>query len=126
YIEYDRVPDYWGRELPVRRGLNHFERIRIDFFRDRTAAFESFKKGEALWREEFTSREWATGYDFPALQQGKVVKREFPEERVPDMQAWALNQRRERFRDPRVRQAIGLCFDFEWTNRNFFYGLYKR
>lgn len=126
YIEYDRVEDYWARDLPVVRGLFHFDRIRIDFFRDRTAAFEAFKKGEVMWREEFTSRLWATAYDFPALQEGKVVKREFAEERVPEMQGWALNQRRDRFRDPRVREAIGLCFDFEWTNRNFFYGLYER
>ena len=126
YIEYERVKDYWAQDLPARRGLYNFDRIRIDFFRERTAAFESFKKGDTHWREEFTSREWATGYDFPALHAGKVIKREFPEEITPDMQAWALNQRRERFRDPRVRQAIALCFDFEWTNRNFFYGLYER
>lgn len=126
YIEYDRVEDYWARDLPVARGLYHFDRIRIDFYRDRNAAFEAFKKGEALWREEFTSRVWATGYDFPALHKGQVVRREFPEERVADMQGWALNQRRARFRDPRVREAISLCFDFEWTNRNFFYGLYER
>ncbi|MCT7374396.1 extracellular solute-binding protein [Chelativorans salis] len=126
YIEYDRVEDYWARDLPVRRGLYLFDRIRIDFFRDRNAAFEAFKKGEVFWREEFTSRLWATGYDFPALRSGKVVKQEFPEERVADMQAWALNQRRARFHDARVREAIGLCFDFEWTNRNFFYGLYER
>ena len=126
YIEYDRVEDYWARDLPVVRGLYHFDRIRIDFFRDRNAAFEAFKKGEALWREEFTSRVWATGYDFPALHEGKVVRREFPEERVADMQGWALNQRRARFRDARVREAISLCFDFEWTNRSFFYGLYER
>ncbi|WP_159588387.1 ABC transporter substrate-binding protein [Chelativorans xinjiangense] len=126
YVEYDRVEDYWAQDLPVRRGLYLFDRIRIDFFRDRNAAFEAFKKGEVFWREEFTSRLWATGYDFPALRSGKVVKREFPEERVADMQGWALNQRRARFRGPRVREAIELCFDFEWTNRNFFYGLYKR
>src|SRR5690606_22369370 len=126
YIEYDRVEDYWARDLPVARGLYHFDRIRIDFYRDRNAAFEAFKKGEALWGEEFTSRLWATGYDFPALHKGQVVRREFPEERVADMQGWALNQRRARFRDPRVREAISLCFDFEWTNRNFFYGLYER
>lgn len=125
-IEYDRVAEYWGRDLPVNRGLNHFERIRIEFFGDRQAAFEAFKKGEITYREEFTSRVWATGYDFPALTQNKVVKREFPAETRPSMQAWALNQRRKRFADPRVRRAIALCFDFEWTNRNLFYGLYER
>ncbi|WP_274423664.1 extracellular solute-binding protein [Chelativorans sp. YIM 93263] len=126
YIEYDRVEEYWARELPVRRGLYHFDRIRLDFFRDRNAAFEAFKKGDAMWREEMTSRVWATGYDFPALQEGQVVKREFPGEPRASLQGWALNQRRSRFADSRVREAIALCFDFKWTNRNFFYELYER
>jgi microcin C transport system substrate-binding protein len=125
-IEYDRVPDYWGRDLPVSRGFFHFDRIRIEFFRDRQAGFEAFKKGDVTFRQEFTSRTWATGYDFPALAEGKVVKREFPSELRPSMQAWALNQRRARFADVRVREAVGLCFDFEWTNRNLFYDAYAR
>ncbi|RJT38703.1 ABC transporter substrate-binding protein [Mesorhizobium waimense] len=126
WIEYERVADYWGKDLPVNRGQNNFERIRIEFYQDRTAGFEAFKKGEILYREEFTSRVWATAYDFPAFTAGKVVKHEFPAETVPSMQATAVNQRREQFRDPRVRQAIALCFDFEWTRRNFFYGSYER
>ncbi len=126
YIEYDRFEDYWAKDLPVRRGLDHFERLRIEFYRDRQAAFEAFKKGNILYRQEFTSRVWATGYDFPAIKDGRVVKRDFPSELIPSMQAWAINQRRERFRDPRVRRAIAMCFDFEWTNRNLFYGLYER
>ncbi len=125
-IEYERVADYWGRDLGVNKGLNHFDRIRIEFYRDRQAAFEAFKKGDVLYRQEATSRIWATGYDFPALKDGKVVKREFPGEKRPFMQAMALNQRRQRFLDPRVRQAVALCFDFEWTNRNLFYGAYER
>ena len=125
-IEYDRVEDYWGRDLPVNRGQYHFDRIRIEFYRDRQAGFEAFKKGNILYRQEFTSRVWATGYDFPAIDEGKVVKREFPSELRPSMQAWAVNQRRARFADPRVREAIGLCFDFEWTQRNLFYGSYER
>lgn len=125
-IEYERVLDYWGRDLPVNRGLYHFDRIRIEFYRDRQAAFEAFKKGNILYRQEFTSRIWATGYDFPAIEDGRVVKREFPSELRPSMQAWALNQRRERFQDARVRQAVALCFDFEWTNRNLFYDAYQR
>jgi microcin C transport system substrate-binding protein len=125
-IEYDRVPDYWAADLPVNRGANNFDRIRIEFYGDRQAAFEAFKKGEVRYRQEFTSRIWATGYDFPALTSGKVVKREFSAEKRPSMQAVALNLRRERFRDVRVRRAIGLCFDFEWTNRSLFYGLYER
>ena len=121
-IEYERVADYWGKDLPVNRGLYNFDRIRIEFYRDRQAAFEAFKKGDILYRQEFTSRIWATGYDFPAIKAGKVIKREFPGEKRPSMQAIAVNQRRERFRDVRVRQAIGMCFDFEWTSRNLFYG----
>ena len=125
-IEFERVADYWGQDLPVNRGLFNFDRIRIEFYRDRQAGFEAFKKGEVLYRQEFVSRTWATGYDFPALKEGKVVKREFPGEKRPSMQAMALNQRRERFRDLRVRKAVALCFDFEWTNRNLFYGAYQR
>lgn len=125
-IEYERVPDYWGRDLLLNKGLHHFDRIRIEFYRERLAAFEAFKKGVILFREEYTSRVWATGYDFPAVGERRVVKREFPSEKRPSMQAWAVNQRRNRFKDSRVREAIGLCFDFEWTNRNLFYDAYNR
>src|SRR5690606_2357530 len=125
-IEYERAADYWAADLPVNRGLNHFQKLRIEFFRDRQAGFEAFKKGDIHFRQEFTSRVWANDYDFPALREGKVVKREFPGELRPSMQAWALNQRRPRFQDARVRRAIGLCFDFEWTNRNLFYDAYAR
>ncbi|MCV3205902.1 extracellular solute-binding protein [Mesorhizobium sp. YC-39] len=125
-VEYDRVANYWGRDLAVNRGLNNFDGIRIDFYLDRQAAFEAFKKGDTHFREEFTSRVWATGYDFPALKDGKVVKREFPGEKSPDMQAVALNQRRPQFRDARVRRAIANCFDFEWIQRVLFFGSYER
>ncbi|UCI07572.1 extracellular solute-binding protein [Mesorhizobium sp. B1-1-8] len=125
-IEYERVADYWGNHLPVNRGQYNFQRIRIEFYQNRNAGFEAFKKGEILYREEATSRVWATAYDFPAFTAGKVVKNEFPGEKLPSMQATAVNQRREQFRDPRVRQAIALCFDFEWTRRNFFYDSYER
>ncbi|HET7411189.1 MAG TPA: extracellular solute-binding protein, partial [Pararhizobium sp.] len=126
YIEYRRVPDYWGRNLPTAIGLNNFDVIRIDFFTEREAAFEAFKKGAVHWHEEFVSKTWATEYHFPAVTEGKVVKAEFPEEKLPTMQAWAVNQRRARFADPRVRQAIDLCFDFEWTNAKIFYNAYSR
>jgi microcin C transport system substrate-binding protein len=125
-IEYERVPDYWGKDLPANRGLHNFDRIRIDFYQDRQAAFEAFKKGDTHYRQEFTSRVWATGYDFPALNEGKVIKREFPRELAPQMQAMAINTRRPQFQDVRVRQAISLCFNFEATNRTLFYGLYQR
>jgi microcin C transport system substrate-binding protein len=125
-IEYDRVPDYWGRDLPVNRGVYNFDRLRIEFYSERQAAFEAFKKGDILFRQEFVSRTWATAYDFPSIVQGKVVKREFAGEKRPSMQAMAINQRRERFRDVRVRRAIAMCFDFEWTRRNLFYDSYER
>lgn len=126
WIEYDRVADYWGRDLAFNRGQNNFDRIRIEFYQNRNAGFEAFKKGEITYREEFVSRVWATAYDFPAMTAGKVAKHEFPAEKRPSMQATAVNQRREQFRDPRVRRALALCFDFEWTRRNFFYGSYER
>jgi len=126
FIEYEKVPDYWGAALGVNAGLNHFDRIRIEFFRERQAGFEAFKKGDVQFRQEFTARVWATEYNFPAIQDGRVVKREFPADLRPSMQAWAVNLRRERFRDRRVREAIAHCFDFEWTNRTLFYGLYDR
>jgi microcin C transport system substrate-binding protein len=126
WIEYDRVEDYWGRDLPINRGLYNFDRIRIEFYRDRQAAFEAFKKGDILYRQEATARIWATGYDFPALNAGKVIKRDFPSDLRPSMQGTAINQRRERFKDIRVRRALNLCFDYEWTNRNLFFGLYER
>ncbi|QPC89169.1 extracellular solute-binding protein [Mesorhizobium sp. INR15] len=125
-VEYDRVADYWGRDLAVNRGFYNFDRIRIDFYLDRQAAFEAFKKGDTHFREEFTARVWATSYDFPALKDGKVVKREFPGEKSPSMQAVALNQRRPQFRDERVRRAIARCFDFEWMKRALFFGSYER
>lgn len=125
-VEYQRVADYWGRDLPMNRGMYNFDKLRIEFYGDRQAAFEAFKKGEVHFREEATSRIWATGYDFPAITAGRVVKREFPAEKRPSMQAIAVNQRRARFQDARVRRAIALCFDFEWTNRSLFYGLYER
>lgn len=126
FIEYDRVEDYWARDLPVRRGSGHFDRIHIEFFRDRQPEFEAFKKGDIDFRSESVSKNWATGYDFPAIQEKKVIKRTFPKEKSPLMQAWAVNQRRERFRDPRVREAISLCFDFEWTNETLFFKTYER
>jgi microcin C transport system substrate-binding protein len=126
FIEYSRVADYWAKDMPFTKGFNHFDTLRIEFFRDRIAPFEAFKKGELTWREEFTSKIWATEYNFPSLNEGKVIKRGFPSEPVPTMQGWAVNSRKERFADPRVREAIGLCFDFEWTNKKQFYGAYSR
>lgn len=126
FIEYNRVEDYWARDLPTIRGHFHFDIVRLEFFRDRTTAFEAFKKGDITWREEFTSKQWATGYDFPAVTEGRVKQQLFPAETRPKLQAWFLNTRRDKFADPLTRQAVGLAFDFEWTNKNLFYGAYAR
>lgn len=126
FIEYERVKDYWAKDMPFSVGFGHFDVLRIEFFRDRVAPFEAFKKGAITWREEFTSKVWATEYDFPAVQDGRVIKRTFPPELIPTMQGWAINSRKAKFADARTREAIALCFDFEWTNKNIFYGAYAR
>ena len=126
FIEYQRNEDYWAKDLNVNIGRNNFDRIRIEFFRDRQPAFEAFKKGILDWRAESVSKSWTNDYNFSAVETGKVIKKRFPAWKFPSMQSWALNQRRERFRDKRVREAIGLCFDFEWSNRNLFSNLYQR
>ena len=126
FIEYERVADYWGRGEPWAVGLDNFDTWRIEFFRDRTAAFEAFKKGKVRYREEFTSKRWATEYDFPAVADGRVVKKLFDAELNPAMQAWAVNARRPQFKDPLTRRAIAHAFDFEWTNKTFFFDAYTR
>lgn len=126
FIEFERVPDYWAKDLPVNVGQNNFDRIRWEYFRDRTVAFEAFKNGTLNYHEEYTSRIWSTGYDFPALREGKVKKEEIASESPATIQGWYFNTRRDAFKDPRIREAIGLAFDFEWTNANIMFGLYKR
>ncbi|MEM8748736.1 MAG: extracellular solute-binding protein [Pseudomonadota bacterium] len=126
YIEYERVNDYWAKDLPFSVGRANFDVIRIEFYRERQAAFEAFKKGDVTYRQEFTSKTWATEYDFPAMQDGRVKKQLFPSEKVPSFQGWAINKRRKKFADKRTVQAIALCFDFEWTNKNFFFDAYAR
>nr|WP_255599670.1 extracellular solute-binding protein [Afifella sp. IM 167] len=126
FIEYERVPDWWGADLPINRGAYNFDVIRIEFFRDRQSGFEAFKKGAITFREEFTSKTWATEYNFPAMEAGKIKKELLPAEALPDFQAWYLNTRSEKFADPRTREAIGLAFDFEWLNTNLFYNSYTR
>ena len=126
HITYQRVEDYWGRDLPVNAGHWNFDRVRFEYFRDRTAQFEAFKAGNYLFREEFTSKVWATEYNFPAVRDGRVKRMALPDETPSGAQGWFLNMRRAKFQDRRVRQALTLAFDFEWTNRNIFYDLYKR
>ena len=121
-----RVPDYWAKDLPVNVGQDNFEEIEYIYFRDANVAFEAFKGDQYDWRTETSSKMWATGYDFPALTAGKVVKEEIKLRQVEGMQSWALNLRRPQFQDVRVRQALNYAFDFEWANQNLFYGQYVR
>ena len=126
FVAYRRNPDYWGADLPINRGRFNFDTIRIEYFSDYDAAFEAFKAGLYLFRREVSSRSWAIGYDFPALNAGHVVKEALPDGPVASGQAWVLNLRRPIWQDIRVREAIGLMFNFEWTNQTQFYGLYNR
>ena len=125
-VVYRRNPDYWAKDLPVNRGRWNFDKIRFEYFRDRTPAMEAFKAGTYDFREEFTSKVWATEYDFPAIRAGKVKKEVLPDETPSGTQGFFLNTRREPLKDPRVREALDLAFDFEWSNRNMFYGQYTR
>lgn len=126
YIVYDRVPDYWARDLPVNRGRWNFDHIRYEYYRDRAAGFEAFSSGAYDLREEFTSKIWATQYDFPAVRDGRVKLLALPDNTPSGVQGYFLNMRRPALKDPRVRQALDLAFDFEWLNKNVFYGLYER
>ncbi len=126
YIDFERVPDFWGAKRPVMVGSYNFDRIRYEYYRDRTASFEAFKAGHILFREEFTSRNWANDYNFPAIAAGRVKREDYPDETPSGGQGWFFNTRRDKFADRRVRKAIGLLFDFEWTNANIMYGLYER
>ena len=126
YIEFDRVKDWWGADLPIQRGQNNFDTVRFEFFRDRDVAFEAFTAKGYLCREEFTARIWATRYDFPALKDGRVKQAILPDDTPSGGQGWFMNLRRDKFKDPKVREAIIHAFDFEWTNQNIMYGAYKR
>jgi microcin C transport system substrate-binding protein len=126
FIEFERDPNYWGAKLPVNLGQNNFDRLRFEYYRERQVAFEAFKAGAINYHEEYTSRFWATAYDFPAAKDGRVKKETLHDGAPSRTQGWYLNTRREQFKDPRVREAIGLAFDFEWTNKNIMYSAYKR
>lgn len=126
FVTLRRVPDYWAAKLAVNVGRNNFDTIRYDYYRDQTVALEAFKAGEYDIRLENSAKNWATGYDVPALKDGLIRKVELPEERVAPMQGLVFNTRRAIFRDRRVREALGYAFDFEWSNRTLFYGAYAR
>jgi microcin C transport system substrate-binding protein len=126
FIEYNRVPDWWGADLPVSRGQNNFDVARFEYYRDRDVGFQGFTAGNFLFREEFTSRTWATRYDFPAMRDGRVKKDIIPDDTPSGAQGWFINTRRPKFADPRLREALGNAFDFEWTNKTIMYGSYDR
>ncbi|RDC73137.1 ABC transporter substrate-binding protein [Rhodovulum sp. 12E13] len=125
-ITYCLRDDYWGADLPVNVGKDNFQCVVYEYFADNVAAFEALKSGQYLFHEEFTSAQWATGYDFPALDAGWVVQEVIPDNRPSGTQGFWINTRKEKFQDVRVRQALGRMFNFEWSNEQLFYGLYER
>jgi microcin C transport system substrate-binding protein len=125
-ITYSRVKDYWGAELPVDKGRYNVDTIRYDYYRDATIALEAFKAGNYDVRLENSSKDWATGYDCPALRDGLIKKVLIPNSLPSGMQGFGYNLRRPIFQDPRVREALAYAFDFEWSNKNLFYGAYQR
>ena len=125
-LTLERVPDYWARDLPVNVGQNNFDEIRFEYFRDSTIVLEAFKGDQIDWRSENSAKNWATAFDFPAANDGRVVLEEIEVRSGEGMQAFAFNIRRNKFSDRRVRQALNLVFDFEWSNKNLFYGQYAR
>jgi microcin C transport system substrate-binding protein len=126
FVSYERRDDYWAKDLAVNRGQYNFNEVRYEYFRDRTAGFEALKKGVLDLREEYVSRDWATAYDFPAVNDGRVIKDELPDETPSGAQGFFFNLRRDKFQDIRVRQALNLAFDFQWMNANLFFKSYKR
>ena len=126
FIEFERVKDWWGADLPVSRGQSNFDVLRFEYYRDREVGFEGFTAKNYLFREEFTSRTWATRYDFPAFKEGRVKRDVLPDDTPSGAQGWFINTRRDKFKDRRVREALIDAFDFEWTNKNIMYGSYER
>jgi microcin C transport system substrate-binding protein len=125
-LVYEKVADYWGKNLNVAIGTRNFQTIRFEYFRDSTVALEAFKGDQVDWRTENSAKDWATSYDFPAIREKKVVREEFPITNLGVMQAFAFNIRRDKFKDPRVRRAFNFAFDFDEMNRTIFFGQYKR
>ena len=125
-ITYERVKDYWGKDLPTAIGANNFDEMRYEYFRDSTVQLEGLKGDQYDFRLENSAKNWATAYDFPAVKDGRVVREEFAERASGRMQGFAMNLRREKFKDQRVRRALNLAFDFEEMNKTVFFGAYKR
>jgi microcin C transport system substrate-binding protein len=125
-IVYGRSPDFWGADHPLNIGQNNFDRMRVEYFADSSAALEAFKAGVYTFRVENSSRDWATGYNFPAVQQGHVKVEELPDGNIGSGQAFVFNLRRPEWQDPRVREAVRMMFNFEWSNETLFFGSYER
>lgn len=125
-IEYERVDDWWAKDLPVVKGFYNFDKIIIDYYRDMSVALEAFKAGQFDFNLEYSAKSWATGYEGTPLKEGKLIKKELTNHNTANIQALAFNLRRPIFQDKKVRQAISLLFDFEWSNRQLFYNSYKR
>lgn len=125
-IVYRLDPNWWGAVHPINLGRNNFETIRVEYFADSSAAFEGFKSGAYTFRQENSSKQWATGYDFPAVQDGLIKVEEIPDGRIGSAQAFVFNLDRPQWQDRRVREAMGMMFNFEWSNESLFYGLYAR
>ena len=125
-IVYKRVPNYWAAKLPVNVGRDNFDTIRFDYYRDGTVSLEAFKAGQYDFRSENEARKWATGYTGPAISQGLIKKEDIKHEIPTGMQAYVFNERRPMFQDRRVRAALAYAFDFEWSNKNLFFGAYSR
>lgn len=126
YILYRRNEDYWGKDLPVNAGADNWGSVRYDYYRDETVALEAFKAGQFDVRQERSAKVWATGYNVPQVEDGRIVKENIPNQNPTGMQAFVYNARRSLFQDRRVRQALGYAFDFEWSNKALFYGQYTR
>ncbi len=125
-VTFTRRHDWWGAGLNVNRGRFNFDAIRFEYYRDRTAQLEGLKAGEYDFREEFTARDWATAYDVPQVRDGRILRLTLPDESPSGAQGFFLNTRRAKLSDARVRKALDYAFDYEWQNKNLFYGLYKR
>ncbi len=125
-VTYEKVADYWGKDLNANIGSNNFQQLRFEYFRDPTVALEAFKADQLDWRTENSAKDWATAYDFPAVREKKVVREEFPIRSSGVMQAFVFNIRRPKFQDQRVRRAFNFAFDFEEMNRQLFSGQYSR
>ena len=124
-IVYERVKDYWGKDLNVNVGRDNFDEMRFEYFRDATVALEAFKGDQLDWRTENSAKNWATAYDFPAVKDKRVVLEEFPDRSIgASCRRFVFNMRRDKFKDPRVRRAFNFAFDFEEMNKQLFFGQY--